>query len=1134
MRNRLRTCCSLLLVLNLSAFVGAEEFVNESARDIPVAYEVDVVVVGGGTGAVSAAVAAADRGARVFLAAPHPYLGEDMTATLQLWLEEGEIPKAPLAVQLYSDPFVSGPDPNRIPFSYEADVPSAAIHKDTTPPQRLVDGKWGNAPSQSVQYDRDVTIVADLKKTREIRKACVMVFRRRPGGSGSNPFDVERITISLSDDKNSWQQVAVIENDQPWDSMVTLAASFEGKARYVKLVAQKPEGFERMLLGEIEIVGPEKERDLAAFETATPPRPFHVKKTLDDALLAAGVQYLYSCYATDVLRDAEGKPSGIVMANRAGRQAVVAKQIIDATPRAIVARQAGASFSDYPAGTHVFKRVVVGGERQQPQGVETRVISPPFQGPSGEFPIFEYTLRQDLNDDSYAAYMQADREARTQTYHKDQQYTSDVLFEVPPDAMHGNATSEGPWNGVEALPIGAFQPANVDGLFVIGGCAGVSRDQAKRLVRPLAQIDLGDRIGRAAADAALGMKTPTGVRLPGQVTDKPVAEGDVREMLAGVRPVQETATTVPQDSRALPVLGKYDVVVIGGGTGGAPAGIAAARRGAKTLVVEYLHGLGGVGTQGAVAGYYWGNRVGFTATVQEGQTRWIVEQKMEWFRENLLEAGGELWLGTLGCGVFMKENRSIGAVVATPYGRGVVLAHTVIDATGNSDIAAAAGAETIYTDATEFGMQGTGLPGRKLGGSYNNTDFTIVDETDMVDVWHVFVYSKEKYPTAFDHGRLIDTRERRRIVGDFTITLADEINQRTFPDSVAYCWSNFDTHGYTIDPLFLLEHPEKVGMGVYIPWRAMLPKGIDGIVVTGLSISSHRDAVPLIRMQADIQNGGYAAGFAAALAAEARVAIRDIDVKYLQEHLVEIGNLPENVLSDEDSYPLPDAKISKAVQELREGHGASVILTHPERSLPQLRAAYAAAEEKDKLTFAKALAVLGDSRGLETITAELQNATAWDEGWNYRGMGQFGAALSHLDAIICCMGRTRDSKAVPAILEKLELLDATSEFSHHRAVGLALEQIGDPAAAQPLADLLAKPDMTGHVHETVEVAKQKGAPGGTNAEQTRRESLRELMLARALYRCGDHNGLGEKILRQYTKDLRGHLARHAKAVLDEG
>jgi hypothetical protein len=43
--------------------------------------------------------------------------------------------------------------------------------------------------------------------------------------------------------------------------------------------------------------------------------------------------------------------------------------------------------------------------------------------------------------------------------------------------------------------------------------------------------------------------------------------------------------------------------------------------------------------------------------------------------------------------------------------------------------------------------------------------------------------------------------------------------------------------------------------------------------------------------------------------------------------------------------------------------------------------------------------------------------------------------------------------------------------------------------------------------------------------------LREIVLARALYRCGDHQGLGRKILEEYRHDLRGLFARHASAVL---
>ena len=44
----------------------------------------------------------------------------------------------------------------------------------------------------------------------------------------------------------------------------------------------------------------------------------------------------------------------------------------------------------------------------------------------------------------------------------------------------------------------------------------------------------------------------------------------------------------------------------------------------------------------------------------------------------------------------------------------------------------------------------------------------------------------------------------------------------------------------------------------------------------------------------------------------------------------------------------------------------------------------------------------------------------------------------------------------------------------------------------------------------------------------------ELILARALYRCGDYEGLGEKILNEYINDYRGHYSRHAFAVLNKG
>ena len=116
----------------------------------------------------------------------------------------------------------------------------------------------------------------------------------------------------------------------------------------------------------------------------------------------------------------------------------------------------------------------------------------------------------------------------------------------------------------------------------------------------------------------------------------------------------------------------------------------------------------------------------------------------------------------------------------------------------------------------------------------------------------------------------------------------------------------------------------------------------------------------------------------------------------------------------------------------------------------------------------------------------------------------------------------------------MKSLTAESEFSHHRAVGLACELIGDARAAKPLLELLTKPNMSGYVHDSVEKARRldQESPGGTNAVKTRRDSLRELALDRALFRCGDYGGVGRAVLIAYTHDLRGHFARHAKAVIE--
>ena len=1127
----------------VSAQAGAaDRVVLESARDIPVAYEVDVVVVGGSSAGVAAAVEAAKQGAEVFVAAPRPYLGDDLCGTYRLWLEPGEEPESPLAKRLFAEPPAPAQIRQGLPFTYEADLPSAAMHPDTATPSRLTDGRWANAVSESVQYDGDVTITADLGEEQSLGRVHVVAFQR------NHDIELERATVWTSLDGTDWQEAAVIDNDQLGqgdyiDSALYLSAPVGGTARYVRVLAEKSDRVERLLLGEI-VIESEAAADELPEGPRTPPMPMQVKHALDQALIEAGAPFLFGCFVTDVLRDADGNPAGIVMANRSGRQAVLAKVIIDATPRATVARLAGAEFRPYPAGSHTFQRVVVGGSSHQGDGVRVEPTPSPVQidrGAASSFPYqdaFDYAIDVPMPDGSFASFAEAEQVARDRTWDPGQVGTSEVLFQTPPDAIKARKRVRGAWRGPNVADLDAFRPAGVDRLYVLGACADVSRETAEQLVRPLALLEVGARIGRAAADEALNV--PDSPRDIGLVRDdsQPTVAGGVLETLTGVRPTQRDLSAVHAAERALPVLGEYDVVVVGGGTGGAPAGIGAARHGAKTLVIEYHHGLGGVGTLGLIGKYYYGYRKGFSVEVDQGvaelagdyqpESGWNVEAKMEWYRRTLREAGADIWFGTLGCGALVEDGRVKGVVVATPDGRGVVLAKVVIDSTGNSDIAAAAGASCIYTDGSHIAVQGTGMPPRKPGASYTNTDYTMTDECDAVDVWRTYVAGRTKYAKSYDMGQLIDTRERRRIVGEFVISPLDIFNRRTYPDSIGLSSSNFDTHGFTVHPLFTLSAPDKEAVAAYTPYRSLIPEGLDGILVTGLGISAHRDAMPILRMQPDIQNQGYAAGTAAAMAVKNEQSIRDIDVKALQADLVEIGSLPESVLTDKDSYPMSAEAIAAAVENVANGQREiGVILAHPKEALPLLRDAYRTADA-DKLVYAHVLGMMGDPTGVPTLIESVASAD-WDEGWTFTGGGQFGASVSPLDSRIIALGNTGDKRAVEPILDKVRALTPKHEFSHHRAVAVALENLGDPRAARPLAELLEKPGIMGHAQTDIDTAQQRAATGNPN--ETRDLSLRELILARALYRCGDFDGLGETILREYAQDLRGHHARHAAAVL---
>lgn len=889
------------------------------------------------------------------------------------------------------------------------------------------------------------------------------------------------------------------------------------------------------------------------------PTPMHVKSTLDNALIDQKIDFLYSCFVTDLVVDVDGKAAGVVMANRSGRQAIVAKTIIDATPRAQVARLAGAKFAKFPAGKQKFSFTVAGNELKKLAGLtakihdqpiviqRTRTVNKVSETYDTSYTAIEYTTEIEMPDDSWRSFAKAEQVFRSMVWDANQVDSADLLFQNPPDKMVGQKKWTNTKVDSETISFGVFQPAGFDNLFVLSGSASLSHEAAETLLQPGMLAQIGERVGQQAAKLAMSKAKYEATIISGS-KNKGNTSGNVGELLEGLRPAQNKGE-IQATATSLPVLGEFDVVVMGGGTAGAPAAVGAAKKGAKTLVIEYLHNLGGIGTAGMVGRYYHGYREGYTNVVDKavqnmggpGHPRskkslaeWVFDWKSEYFRKEISNAGGEIWFGAIGIGAYIENGIVKGLVVATPEGRGLVLAHTVIDSTGSADIAIAAGATYNYTDGNSVAVQGAGLPFKNPDDFYNNSDWTFINDSDLIDVWSAFVLAKDKFINQYDIGKLPQTRERRRMTGDFTVSVLDVYNGRTYPDTISAHLSSFDTHGFTEDPFFSLKPPEHSGVDVmaFMPFRSLLPKGFDGIVVTGLGASAHRDAMPVLRMQPCLQNQGFAVGMAAAEAARKKQNIRDIDIKALQKELVEMKNLPEHVLTDADNFPPSMEKVQAATETLTdELKGLEIVLWDLSKGIPALSDKfYSTQDETGKLVYARILGMLGVPDGWKELVTAIDGFDDWDKGWNFTGMGQFGRSISYLDSLIIAAGRTKRTEVLPSVFRLMEKLTPESEFSHFRAVAIALETIASQEGAEPLFKVLQMPGVQGHAMPDIQTAR-KLTPRDVNDVSTRNNSLRELILGRALYKCGDFNNLGNQILNNYSKDLRGHYYRHVNGVL---
>ena len=321
------------------------------------------------------------------------------------------------------------------------------------------------------------------------------------------------------------------------------------------------------------------------------------------------------------------------------------------------------------------------------------------------------------------------------------------------------------------------------------------------------------------------------------------------------------------------------------------------------------------------------------------------------YEELLMQAGAEFLFGVTVADVIADGKNIAGCIMNGKSGMFAVRAKVYIDCTGDADLAFMAGAECDKGDKNGQMMAGTlcslwtkidftrrhgkdnrhlkqaiedgvfekpdlHLPGmwkisENVGGGNIGHTFD-VDATDEVSLTKALIdgrrlydqYEKyyKEYLTGYENMELVATgamlgiRESRRVRGVYTLVIEDFIRQAVFDDEIGRYSYPVDIHASnnSVESFneFLTDHTGyryKKGESYGVPYRMMVPKGINNLLTAGRCVSTDRAMQSSIRVMPGCYITGQAAGVSAALCAKEGCSPKDVNVQAIQSTLVDMG-----------------------------------------------------------------------------------------------------------------------------------------------------------------------------------------------------------------------------------------------------
>jgi len=446
-------------------------------------------------------------------------------------------------------------------------------------------------------------------------------------------------------------------------------------------------------------------------------------------------------------------------------------------------------------------------------------------------------------------------------------------------------------------------------------------------------------------------------------------------------------TIVNEPGGQVPVVAEADLVVVGGGPAGISAAVAAARNGLSVILLERYPYLGGLASGGMVLvldDMANGNEIsvrGVCGEMIDRMTRmglcvvpptedWVSDETVfrKWARWGLYdfhshakpqpicyaaafdpdgykrasnamvaESGVNLRLHSWFSGTIVEDGVVKGVICDTKGGRQAILGKVTIDATGDLDVAASAGAphsKGSFIITTVFRLGGVDFEEaerfeyeepeafnvinreakRIMGGSWERwwlktplpgvawcncphmpgydglsvEDMTEADFKGRERIEALMTLIREKMP-GFQNSFVIDVapqlgvRQTRLLEGEYVMTKEDVGNRRHFPDTVAR------------------------GRDYYYPYRSLLPRNVGGLLVAGRHYSATAAAQRVSREIPPCMAMGEATGVAAAVAISTGVSLDRVNIGTVQRKLREQG-------ADPGDQPAPNASFEQAAE----------------------------------------------------------------------------------------------------------------------------------------------------------------------------------------------------------------------------